>query len=191
MLSGIGGAPQQLVLTLYTDAFVIRGAIETRHRRVTDILNQAEHRFLVLSDATMIEFGPAGETIRADFVQVNLASTLFAVADTVVEAVPELRTPKSPQQALISIPPFKVVGQIHLLPAGGLREALDELTGQFLPVTDASYWSDVLGEVRTSAALVAVNHARAQILAPHREADPWAGMPAGDPEVTLPPDLGW
>ncbi len=32
--------------------------------------------------------------------------------------------------------------------------------------------------------MVAVNHARAQILAPHREADPWAGLDrAGEPSA--------
>ncbi len=30
-----------------------------------------------------------------------------------------------------------------------------------------------------TAALVAVNHARAQILAPHHEVDPWAGLGMG------------
>ena len=54
------------------------------------------------------------------------------------------------------------------MPERSLREALTELTGHFLPVTDATYWSDVLGEARATAALVAVNHERAQILAPHR-----------------------
>jgi hypothetical protein len=43
-------------------------------------------------------------------------------------------------------------------------------------VTEATYWSDTVGEARTSASMVAFNHRRAQILAPHREVDPWAGL---------------
>ena len=43
-------------------------------------------------------------------------------------------------------------------------------------MTDATYWSDTVGEARQSAPMVAVNHSRAQILAPHREVDPWAGL---------------
>jgi hypothetical protein len=62
------------------------------------------------------------------------------------------------------------------LPERSLRDALTELTGHFLPVTDASYWSDTLGEGRATAPLVAVNHERAQILAPHQYVDPWAGL---------------
>ena len=176
MFDALGGPQQSVALTLYTDAFVIRGTIESRQRRVTDILNTADDRFLVLSDVTFDEFGATGRTIRSDFAQVNLASVLFAVADTPVEPAPELRTPKLPEQALISVPPFTVVGRIHLLPERSLRESLSELTGHFIPVTEATYWSDSLGEARETAALVAVNHDRAQLMAPHREVDPWAGL---------------
>ena len=110
---------------------------------------------------------------------------------------------------MISIPPFQVIGRIHLLPERDLREALSELTGRFVPVTDATYWSDTVGEARQTAPMVAINHQRAQILAPHRAVDPWAGLdrsagagessdiggdppaaPAGDPawpEVDRPP----
>lgn len=176
MFDALGGAQQSVALTLYTDAFVIRGTLESRQRRITDILNTADERFLVLSDVTFDEFGTTGRTIRSDFAQVNLASVLFAVADTPVEPAPELRTPKTPEEALISVPPFTVIGHIHLLPERSLRESLSELTGHFLPVTEATYWSDSLGEARATAALVAVNHARAQLMAPHREVDPWAGL---------------
>ena len=206
---GIGGAPHQLQLTLYTDAFVVRGTIDTRQRRITDILNGAEDPFLVLSAVTVDEFGTAGQTSKADFAQVNLASVLFAVAHDVVEAVPELRTPKQAEQALISVPPFKVTGQIHVLPERSLRDALTELHGTFIPVTDATYWSDALGEARQSATIVAVNHSRAQILAPHRELDPWAASggyaqagageelvdvpaePEREPEPPSKESLGW
>ena len=205
MFDGMGGAPQPVPLTLYTDAFVIRGLLATRQRRITDMLNLADDRFLVLSEVQSDEFGSRGETIRAEYAQVNLASVLFAVAETAVDPAPELRTPKVAEQAMISVPPFKITGQIHLLPERSLRDALTELTGHFLPVTDASYWSDTLGEGRATAALVAVNHERAQILAPHVYVDPWAGLdrpegqagPAGEnpwPANDVPPakdDTTW
>lgn len=205
MFEALGGTQQSVELQLYTDAFVIRGTVETRQRRITDILNTADDRFLVLSDVTFDEFGTTGRTIKSDFAQVNLASVIFAVADTPVDPAPELRTPKTPEQALISVPPFTVIGRIHLLPERSLRESLSELTGHFLPVTEATYWSDALGEARTAAALVAVNHERAQLMAPHREVDPWVGLDrpaAGDaaagpgdaPPPAMPPGgepTGW
>jgi hypothetical protein len=184
MFEGVGGAPQAVALTLYTDSFVIRGTLSTRQRRVTDMLNLAEERFLVLSDVTTDEFGSRGEQLRAEFAQVNLASVLFAVVNEEVAPAPELRTPKIAEEALISVPPFKVTGLIHLLPERSLRNALSELTGHFLPVTDAAYWSDTINEARTTATLLAVNHERAQILAPYRVSDPWVGldtMPRAEP----------
>jgi hypothetical protein len=192
MFDPLGTAPQPVRLTLYTDSFVIRGSMMTRQRRVTDMLNMADERFLVLADVATDEFGTRGESLRAEFAQVNLASVLFAVVNEPVEPAPELRTPKMPEEALISVPPFKVTGYIHLMPERSLRDALTELTGAFLPVTAATYWSDVLSEARATAELIAVNHERAQILAPHRVADPWAGLDAGTPPVEPPPEpTGW
>jgi hypothetical protein len=180
----IAGEEQAVPLTLFTDAYVIRGVVRTRQRRITDILNQEEREFVVIEETVLDEFGSRSPAVKADFAQVNLGSVLFAVADTPVDPVPELRTPKISEQALVSIPPFRIVGRIHLLPGRDLHEALDELTGRFLPVTDATYWSESVGEARKTAQLVAFNHARAQIMAPHRDVDPWAGLDrTGEPLI--------
>jgi hypothetical protein len=178
----------EVPLTLYTDAFVIRGMIRTRQRRVTDILNMAEDSFLVVSAATIDEYGSKGIASRSDYAQVNLSTVLFAVSDETIESRPDLTTPKVPEMAMITIPPFRITGRIHLLPQRELREALTELTGAFIPVTDAAYWSDTVGEARTTAHVLAFNHNRAHILAPHTEVDPWHGLDrsaaAGGPVVT-------
>jgi len=172
----IGGEALHINLVLYTDAFVIRGTIRTRQRRITDILNLADEPFIVISDTTTDEYGSKGIANRTEYAQVNLGAVLFAVADAQSEPRPDLRTPKVPEMASISIPPFKITGRIHLLPERDLREALSELTGAFVPVTDATYWSDTVGEARATAPMLAINHSRAQILAPHTEIDPWAGV---------------
>ena len=176
MFAGIGGELRPTAITLVTDNFVVRGTIVTRHRRITDMLNTTEHDFLVLEQATFDEFGATGVVMQTDFAQVNLGAVLFGVADDPVDATPELRVPKVSERALISIPPFTVTGHIHVMAGRDLRAALDELQGRFIPVTEAAYWSDRVGEARTEALIVAVNHSRAQILAPHREVDPWAGL---------------
>jgi hypothetical protein len=168
---------QPMELTLYTDALITRGHLRTRQHRVTDILNLAEDPFLILEDVTVDEFGERASPIQAAYAQINLDAVLFAVATTPVEPVPELRTPKTKEEAIISIPPFKVTGTMHLMPTeGNLRAALQEFHGRFIPITDATFWSDHVGEARQTAVLVAVNHRRAQILAPHRVQDPWAGI---------------
>jgi hypothetical protein len=171
-------AERTIELTLYTDAYVIRGTVQTRQTRLSDVLNRSEEPFIVVEQAVFDEYGTRGEVLRSEYAQVNLATVLFAVSNVVVEATPELRMPKTQSQAIVVVPPFKITGTIHLMPEENFRNALRELTGRFLPVTDATYWSDSLGEPRTTTAVVAVNHDRAQILAPHQVVDPWAGMPA-------------
>lgn len=172
-------AEQPVHLVLYTDAYVVRGQVRTRQRRLSDLLNQGDRTFIVLEQALFDEFGSRDNVHRTDYAQVNLGAVLFAVADQAVEALPELRTPKIQEQALISIPPFKITGRIHLAPERDLRNALDELTGRFLPVTDAAFWSDKVGEARQTAPMIAFNHSRAQILAPFQEVDPWEGLGRG------------
>lgn len=181
MSDGIEGPLRTVSLKMFTDAFTVKGRLETRHRRISDALNEAQAGFLVLSDVQFDEYRTASAVMRAEFAQVNLGSVLFVVSDEVVAPEPALATPKVSEEALISIPPFTIKGRIHLLAERPLREGLSELHGEFIPVTNAVYWSDSLGEARTSVALAAVNHARCQILAPHHEVDPWAGMPTGSP----------
>jgi hypothetical protein len=175
-------------LTLYTDQLIVRGTIQTQQHRVTDILNITPEPHLVLEDVTLEDYGSADVPMRAEFAQVNLASVLFAVSLTTVEPVRELRTPKILERALLSVPPFRVVGQVHLLPERSLRDSLAELHGSFIPVTDATFWSDRLGEGRQTVAYVAVNRSRAQVFAPFHEVDPWAGTgrAAADPDEPEP-----
>lgn len=170
MFGGSGIVEERRIpVTFHTDAYRIEGVLPTRQRRLTDVLNQAEDGFLVLTDVTFTRHGTEAERHAAPFAQVNLASVLFAHADWPVEPVPELRTPKVPGVARISLPPFDVIGRIHLFPERSPREALLELLGRFLPVTEATFWADQAGVPRTSVDMVAINHARAQILSPYRE----------------------
>lgn len=175
-----------LPMTLYTEQLIVRGTIQTTQHRVTDILNQAQDPYLVLEDVTLEEYGSADTPTRSEFAQVNLGSVLFAVSLTSVEPIRELRTPKVAERALLSIPPFRVIGHVHLLPGRGLRASLADFHEAFIPVTDATFWADRLGESRQTVAFVAVNHARAQVFAPYHEIDPWAGV--GHPPAERPTD---
>ncbi len=154
-------------MTLYTDTYVIRGTLTTQQRRLSDVLNMAEDDFLVLSDTVLEALGGRPDRHVAPQAQVNLAAVLFAVATDPVTPLPELRTPKVAETTLVSIPPFSVTGRIHLLPERQVRDALQELQGRFIPVTDATFWSDLLGEPARTVPMLAVNRARAQILSPY------------------------
>ncbi len=163
-------------LAMFTDAFVIRGLLRSRHERLTDVLNEAEHAFVVLTDVLMDEYGSRSLAARAEYAQVNLSSVLFAVADEASAPDAEHDAGRSSETAMVSIPPFRIVGRVELLPERNMRDALGEMTGRFVSVLDAAYWSETVGEARTTARVVVFNHARAQILAPHREVDPWEGI---------------
>jgi hypothetical protein len=186
------GSLRAVPMTLYTEMLVVRGTIQTLQHRVTDILNQASEPHLVLEDVTLEEYGSTDLPIRAEFAQVNLASVLFAVSLTTVEPMRELRTPKVSERALLSVPPFRIVGQVHLMPERSLRDSLAELHGDFIPVTDATFWGERVGETRQTVAFVGVNRARAQVFAPFREVDPWAGVAhvAATVEEPEPPTAG-
>jgi len=172
VFSSFGSEQTTVDLTLYTDTYVIRGAITTRHRRLSDLLNLNDDEFLVLSDATMDPLSMRGSSYSAPYAQVNLAAVLFAVASEAIAAQPELRTPKVAEATLVSIPPFSVTGRIHLLPEREIRDALQELHGRFLPVTEATFWSETIDVAPTQAPMLAVNHARAQILSPYSATTP-------------------
>jgi len=182
------GAESTTRITLYTDSHVVRGDLRTRQRRLTDVLNATEASFLVLDNVVFEDFGVRSVLERADYAQINLATILFAIAEAEVEPTPELRMAKVPEKALVSVPPFKITGRVHLLPERDLHQALAELLGRFVPMTEAIFWSDALGEARTPTPYLAVNHSRAQILAPFKEQDVWAGVVVSAPESSEPPE---
>ena len=171
-------------LVLYTDALIARGTIATRQRRISDILNLADSPLLVLESVTVTDLDGHGPPIVADVAQINLDAVLFAVADARIEPQPELRSPRMQHEAIVSIPPFRVTGTLHLLAgAANLREAITDLTTRFVPVTDAEFSAPSLGLEPREAVMLAVNHQRAQILARYTRAGDRPAPPssAGDP----------
>lgn len=170
----VGTAMMDLIL--YTEAYMVRGSVPTQHRRLSDVLNAPGDAFLVVEQATLEAYGSRDLPQRAGFAQVNLAAVLFAVDSADAPATPDLHAAKMSQGAFISLPPWQIFGQIHLLPDRDLRAALAGFTARFVPVTGARYWSERLGEPSTPVGMLAFNHARAQILAPYEERDVW-GMP--------------
>ena len=163
-------------LTLYTDSHLVTGQLRTRQRRITDVLNIAE-TFLVLDDVTFEELGSRRPAERAPYGRLNLDSVLFAVSFQQLPPSREFgRTMKVPTMAHVSVPPFRVEGTIYLPPNPDAHERLTHLGGRFIPITDATFWSDRLGQPRTAAPMLAFNHARVQILVPQEEREPSVGV---------------
>jgi hypothetical protein len=72
------------------------------------------------------EFGSHALVEDVPYAQINLATVLFGVADASFDATPEMRMPKVTEEAIVSLPPFRITGRIHLLPERELRDALRE-----------------------------------------------------------------
>ena len=85
-------------MTLYTDTFVISGTIQTRQRRLSDILNFADDEFIVIGDAVLEGLGGRGPRHAAQNAQVNLGAVLLAVSQEEVEPLPGAAHPEDPRK---------------------------------------------------------------------------------------------
>ena len=167
-----------LDVTIYTDAYVVKGSIEAGQGSLAGVFDGADDDVVMLSDVTMDEYGSRTGAVRAEFAQVNVATILFAVAGT-ARAGEEVLAASAPDQVLVSIPPFRIIGRIEGSGEGRLRETVQALRGRFIEIVDAVYSSELAAEARTPAARLAVNRAKTHVIAPHREVDPWAGLAGG------------
>ncbi len=152
---------QALPLTVVTDKLIIQGTLQTRLRRLTDVMNEPDLDHLVLFDATFMELGSRRVLASAGTSQIQLADALFVHTSSSTESGTAMRTPKQPIQATVVAPPFTVEGEIHLPFEVELHMALDVFTGRFVPVTQARYWAYGVAESPIYVDLLVVNHARA------------------------------
>jgi hypothetical protein len=154
---------QSLPLTVVTPQLIVQGTIQTRLRRLTDLLNEADVVHLVFADATFMEVGSRRVVAAAPIAQVQLADILFVHTTGAAVLASEGRTPKQAVRATLLAPPFTIEGEIHLAYESELRLALDAYEGRFLPVTGARYWAYGVAESPNFVDLLAVNHAKAHV----------------------------
>jgi hypothetical protein len=154
---------QQMTITLVTDRMVIQGTVQTRVRRLTDLVNEPDAVHLVLQDATFMEVGSRRVVARGIAAQVRLSEVLFVHSSAPTESAATMRMAKQPVRATLLVPPFTVEGTIYLSYESELRIALDAYGDRFVPVTGASYWSYSVAESPTEVDLLVVNHARAHV----------------------------
>jgi hypothetical protein len=164
MFGSFSPAPvQAMPLTLVTAQMIIQGTVQTRLRRLTDVLNEPDITHIVLLDASFLEPGSRRLVARAAFAQIQLSEILFTHANGPTESGAEMRTPKQAVPATLLMPPFTIEGQIHLAYESELKIALEAYGGRFLPVTGARYWAYGVAESPNQVDLLVVNHARAHV----------------------------
>jgi hypothetical protein len=167
--------PALTAVRLYTEHYLVRGRISTMHGSLLDVLNGAGEE-IVLEDAFFDEFASREIVGQAAFAQVNLAMVILAALDDEFAEGAEAPEPLPGDQVMIGVPPYRVTGHVELGKQRDLRKLLDRMSGRFIEVTDATFWSESLNEPRKRTRVLAVNHARAHVVAPFEERDVWAGV---------------
>ena len=176
MFEGTGGRLTRL--TIYTDSYLVRGGARSGLSELGDLLNGAAHDFLLLEAVKFEEFGSHALVEEVPYAQLNLDAVLFAVTEARSVDGAESRDGGS-ERVIATVPPFRITGRLQLGSGQELREPLAEPAGRFLTLADAVFSSERLNEPPTMAPLLAFNHARAHIIAPHAERDVWAGLGTG------------
>jgi hypothetical protein len=77
-----------------------------------------------------------------------------------------MRTPKQPIRATLIAPPFTIDGSIHMPLEEELQQAVDSLSGRFLPVTDAKYWAYGVAESPNFVDLLVASRSRVHVAIP-------------------------
>jgi hypothetical protein len=183
-MSGIGFGEFRTVeaieVELLTAAYGITGTIHTPFRRVADILNQLPGGHLVVEGATIVEHAVPTASQRAASALVPVDEVIVLVAPSLIgETSAEMRILKNPAHAVLSIPPFRLEGTIHVPVESRPVDGLLNIPDRFLPMTDATLVSVAHPELDRDVPILALRRDRAHVIVVG-EADDMAGRRASD-----------
>ena len=168
-MSGFGtggfGTAREVRVDVYTDAYRVAGTVETRFSRVAEILNQLSGAHLAVERATITEYSdPSGSRsapsalVAVEAILVMVAAGLEGVTST------EMRVPKRPVRAELSLPPLRVDGRIHVSEGSRPIDGLLNMPDRFIAMTDASLTSAAHSHLERTASVAAVRRDRAHVL---------------------------
>jgi hypothetical protein len=144
--------------------------------RLADALNDSSHGFVVMESAVrepLTEPGqPSGsEMARAsEFLQITKRSIILAIPHASIEfeaarqqLLSTLKAEPRQLSAVFFAPPFEIKGTIHIRRLFHVRQAMDDLTTEFVQVTNAevNYLPDP--RIRIATELVVVNRRVAEL----------------------------
>jgi hypothetical protein len=159
------GAAAAVNVDVYTRDFRISGTVQTRFTRVAEILNQMTHAYLSVDHATISEHADPTATRGAPQAWVAADQILLMVAPGLGgEARADMRIPKRPVMAQLSLPPLRVTGRIHVPMGGRPIDGLLNVTDRFVAMTDVTIESGVHPELGRSVGAIAIRRDRAHIL---------------------------
>jgi hypothetical protein len=168
-MSGFGtegfGTARAVSVDVYTDAYRVAGTVETRFSRVAEILNQLTGAHLAIEAATITEYSDPGGSRVAPSALVAVDSILVMIVSGLDGGTSaEMRVPKRPVRAELSLPPLRITGRIHVAEGSRPIDGLLNMPDRFVAMTDASLTSGAHAELERSASVLAVRRDRAQVL---------------------------
>ena len=168
-MSGFGaggfGTARAVNVEVYTDAYRVAGTVETRFSRVAEILNQLTGAHLAVERATLTEYSDPGGSRAAASGLVAVDSILVMIATGLDGGTSaEMRVPKRPVRAELSLPPLRVTGRIHVAEGSRPIDGLLNMPDRFVAMTEASLTSGAYAELERTASVLAVRRDRAQVL---------------------------
>lgn len=133
----VGEAPAAVEIDCYTSAYRVSGQTATRFTRVSDIVNLLSSTHLVITHATMSEYGAPSATLGAAQVLVSLDDILFVVSHSADSGSrPEMRIPKRAVLAQLALPPFRLTGSVHVPQGSRPGDGLLNVGDRFVSMTD-------------------------------------------------------
>jgi hypothetical protein len=168
-MSGFGtegfGTARAVSVDVYTDAYRVAGTVETRFSRVAEILNQLTGAHLAIESATITEYSDPGGSRVAPSALVAVDSILVMIVSGLDGGTSaEMRVPKRPVRAELSLPPLRITGRIHVAEGSRPIDGLLNMPDRFVAMTDASLTSGAHADLERSASVLAVRRDRAQVL---------------------------
>ncbi len=159
----------------YTTHYHVSGDVQLSRWRLADLLNDTASDFVVMESAVrepLLDPGQqGGDMARASqFLQITKRAIVVAIPHASLEFesarqqhLSTLRAEPRQLTATFIAPPFEIRGTVHIRRLFHLRQAMDDLTAEFVPVTDAevSYLPDP--RVRVSSELLVVNRRLAEL----------------------------
>jgi hypothetical protein len=161
----------------YTRSYQVSGDAEVNRWRLADVLNDKQRPYVLLHNAVRI---PLGASAQANNDLARAAQYLQVMKDAIVFAIPHeapemelakqqylagLYADRSQVGATSVTPPFELRGMVHLRRLAHLRQALEDLPVDFIPMThlEAIYLPNP--RVKVGADLAVINRRVAELFA--------------------------
>lgn len=156
---------EPVAVEIYTSAYRITGTIHTPFRRVAEILNQLPSAHVTIDDASIVEHAAPGAPTPTGTAHVAVDEILAMVApDLAGQPRAEMRIRKAPATAILSMPPLRLSGTVHVPVGSRPIDGFVNVGERFVPMTDARLSSAAYPALDREVPILAVRRDRAQVM---------------------------